>query len=47
MTEKQFRNTYTEAARQKGVTGEILLRLLELRLDNIVYRAGWGATRPK
>ena len=47
ITEKQFRNTYTEAARQKGVTGEILLRLLELRLDNIVYRAGWGATRPQ
>ena len=47
MTEKQFRNTYTEAARQKGVTGEILLRLLELRLDNVVYRAGWGATRPQ
>ena len=45
MTEKQFRNTYTEAARQKGVTGEILLRLLELRLDNVVYRMGFGATR--
>ncbi|WP_420437903.1 30S ribosomal protein S4 [Candidatus Poriferisodalis sp.] len=47
MTERQFRNTYEEAARQRGVTGENLLRLLELRLDNIVYRAGWAATRPQ
>ena len=47
ITEKQFRNTYVEAARQRGVTGENLLRLLELRLDNIVYRAGWAATRPQ
>ena len=47
MTERQFRNTYQEAARQRGVTGENLLRLLELRLDNIVYRAGWAATRPQ
>ncbi len=47
ITEKQFRNAYGEASRQKGVTGENLLRLLELRLDNIVYRAGWGATRPQ
>ena len=47
ITERQFRNTYDEAARQRGVTGEILLRLLELRLDNIVYRAGWAATRPQ
>ena len=47
ITEKQFRNTYDEAARQRGVTGENLLRLLELRLDNIVYRAGWAATRPQ
>ena len=38
ITEKQFRNTYDEAAKQRGVTGENLLRLLELRLDNIVYR---------
>ncbi len=47
MTERQFRNTYREAARQRGVTGENLLRLLELRLDNIVYRVGWAATRPQ
>ena len=47
MTERQFRNVYEEAARQRGVTGENLLRLLELRLDNIAYRAGWAATRPQ
>ena len=47
ITEKQFRNAYGEASRQKGVTGENLLRLLELRLDNIVYRAGWAATLPQ
>ncbi|WP_420622025.1 30S ribosomal protein S4 [Candidatus Poriferisodalis sp.] len=47
MTERQFRNAYEEAARQRGVTGENLLRLLELRLDNIAYRAGWAATRPQ
>ena len=47
ITERQFRNVYQEASRQKGVTGENLLRLLELRLDNIVYRAGWAATRPQ
>ena len=47
ITEKQFRNTYDEAAKQRGVTGENLLRLLELRLDNIVYRSGWAATRPQ
>ena len=43
--EKQFRNLYEEANRSQGVTGEVLLRYLELRLDNIVYRAGWGASR--
>lgn len=43
--EKQFRNYYKEAARQKGATGENLLRLLESRLDNVVYRMGFGATR--
>ena len=43
--EKQFRNLYEEANRQKGVTGENLLRMLELRLDNIAFRAGWGASR--
>ncbi|MDA3869201.1 MAG: 30S ribosomal protein S4 [Gammaproteobacteria bacterium] len=43
--EKQFRNYYKSAAGQKGSTGEILLSLLETRLDNVVYRAGFGATR--
>ena len=43
--EKQFRNYYKEAARLKGNTGENLLQLLEVRLDNVVYRMGFGATR--
>src|SRR5919206_4518992 len=43
--EKQFRNLYEEANRQEGITGENLLRMLEMRLDNIAYRAGWGASR--
>ncbi|MCL6091479.1 MAG: 30S ribosomal protein S4 [Actinobacteria bacterium] len=43
--EKQFRNYYEEANRQRGITGENLLRMLELRLDNIVFRANWGASR--
>ena len=43
--EGQFRNYYETAARQPGVTGENLLRLLELRLDNVVYRLGFGASR--
>ena len=43
--EKQFRNLYEEANRQPGITGENLLRNLELRLDNVVFRAGWGASR--
>ncbi len=43
--EKQFRNLFEEADRQTGVTGENLLRMLELRLDNIAFRAGWGASR--
>jgi small subunit ribosomal protein S4 len=45
--EKQFRNTYEEAVRLAGPTGENLLRLLEQRLDNVVYRAGWASTRPQ
>ena len=45
--ERQFRRTYEEANRLSGPTGENLLRLLELRLDNIVFRAGWGSTRPQ
>lgn len=47
LNERQFRNVFKEAARQKGVTGENMLRFLELRLDNVVYRLGWGATRPQ
>jgi small subunit ribosomal protein S4 len=47
LLEKQFRNLYEHASRQQGVTGENLLRLLETRLDNIVYRAGWASTRPQ
>lgn len=43
--EKQFRNTYYKAARQPGVTGENLLRLLERRLDNVIYRLGLAASR--
>ncbi|EAR09373.1 30S ribosomal protein S4 [Reinekea blandensis] len=43
--EKQFRNYYKEAARTKGATGEVLLQLLERRLDNVVYRMGFGVTR--
>jgi small subunit ribosomal protein S4 len=43
--EKQFRNLYQEANRQHGITGENLLRMLELRLDNVAFRAGWGASR--
>jgi small subunit ribosomal protein S4 len=43
--EKQFRNMYAEAAREKGITGETLLRMLELRLDNTVFRAGFAASR--
>ena len=45
--EKQFRGYYREAARAKGITGENLLRILESRLDNIVYRAGFAASRPQ
>ena len=43
--EKQFRNYYDKASRQPGVTGESLLRMLELRLDNVVYRLGFAASR--
>jgi small subunit ribosomal protein S4 len=43
--EKQFRRYYEEATRKEGLTGENLLILLELRLDNVLYRAGWGRTR--
>ena len=47
LTERQFRNLYEEANRREGVTGENMLRFLELRLDNVAYRAGWAATRPQ
>ena len=43
--EKQFRRYYREATRQDGLTGENLLILLERRVDNVLYRAGWGRTR--
>jgi small subunit ribosomal protein S4 len=44
--ERRFRNTFEEAARLKGVTGENLIRLLEARLDNTVYRLGIAESRP-
>ena len=44
--ERRFRNTFEEAARMKGVTGENLIRLLECRLDNTVYRLGMAESRP-
>lgn len=47
LSERQFRNLYEEANRKEGVTGENMLRFLELRLDNVAYRAGWAATRPQ
>ncbi len=47
LTERQFRNIFAEASRRQGVTGENMLRYLELRLDNVIYRAGWAATRPQ
>ncbi len=45
MLERQFRNTFDKASRSKGVTGEVLLQLLESRLDNVVYRMGISPTR--
>jgi small subunit ribosomal protein S4 len=45
LLEKQFRKTFAEAKRRGGVTGVVLLQLLELRLDNVVYRAGFANTR--
>ena len=44
--EKQFHNLFNRAARSKGITGEILLQLLEGRLDNVVYRLGIAPSRP-
>jgi small subunit ribosomal protein S4 len=46
LLERQFRKTFDEAARKKGVTGENLIRLLESRLDNTVYRLGIAVSRP-
>ena len=43
--ETQFHNYFEKASKQKGITGENLLRLLEIRLDNVVYRAGFGRSR--
>jgi len=45
--EKQFRGYYEEATRRKGITGETLLQILESRLDNVIYRLGFGASRPE
>ena len=45
MLEKQFRNLYAEANSEKGITGENLLRMLELRLDNVVFRTAFAASR--
>ncbi|MFI5236824.1 MAG: 30S ribosomal protein S4 [Ignavibacteriales bacterium] len=45
MYEKQFRNLFERANRQKGVTGDNLVKLLEMRLDNVVYRLGFAPTR--
>ena len=45
LLEKQFRNYYEKASKQQGITGEVLLRMLELRLDNVVYRLGFAASR--
>ena len=45
MQEKQFRNYYEKASRAEGNTGEVLLSMLERRLDNVVYRLGYASTR--
>jgi small subunit ribosomal protein S4 len=47
LLEKQFRRTYERAVRKQGVTGTILLQLLECRLDNILFRSGLATTRPQ
>ena len=46
LLERQFRNLFNKAERSKGITGEVLLQLLECRLDNVVYRLGLANTRP-
>jgi small subunit ribosomal protein S4 len=45
LLEQQFRNYYEKASRAAGITGEVLLRMLETRLDNVVYRLGFAASR--
>lgn len=45
--ERQFRRYYKEAARRPGITGDLLLQILESRLDNVVYRSGLARTRPQ
>jgi small subunit ribosomal protein S4 len=45
LLERQFRNYYDKAAKRSGITGEELLRMLETRLDNVVYRLGFAASR--
>jgi small subunit ribosomal protein S4 len=47
VSERQLENYYDAAARKRGITGEILLQTLEMRLDNVVYRFGLGASRPQ
>jgi len=43
--ETQFKNIFKKSARSKGATGETLLQMLELRLDNVIYRLGWSSSR--
>ena len=47
VSEKQFRRAYDRATRMQGVSGENLLRLMELRMDNVVYRLGFATSRPQ
>src|SRR5215208_2885556 len=47
VSEKQFRRAYDRATRMQGVSGENLLRLMELRMDNVVYRMGFSTSRPQ
>ncbi|CAN5489211.1 30S ribosomal protein S4 [soil metagenome] len=47
VSEKQFRKAYDKATRMQGVTGENLLRLMEMRVDNVVYRMGFATSRPQ
>jgi len=47
VSEKQFRKYFEKASRRKGITGEILLQILESRLDNILFRSGFAKTRPQ